>query len=81
MKESTYQGAERVKEAHLFLNAFATRTGTLTRLPQERLHVWIAVLGDGTCALKLYLDLLWTVWYRKRERGLNLSVQRMAPQR
>lgn len=83
MKESNYHGAERVKEAHLFyiLNAFAKRTGALTRLPQEHLHVWIAVFGDGTCALKLYLDLLWTVWYRKRERGLNLSVQRMAPQR
>lgn len=64
------------------LNAFAKQTITLTRLPQEHLQVWIAVFGDGTCALKLYLDLLWTVWYRKRERGLNLSaVQRMAPQR
>lgn len=55
MKESNYRGAERVKEAHLFsvLNAFAKRTVPLTRLPQEHLHVWIAVFGDGTCALKI----------------------------
>lgn len=44
------------------------------KTPQDRLHVWIvSVCGDGTCALKLYQDLLWTVWYSQRECGLNFS--------
>lgn len=44
------------------------------KTPQDRLHVWIvSVCGDGTCALKLYQDLLWTVWYSQRECGLKFS--------
>lgn len=46
----------------------------VNKTPRERQHVWIAsVCGDGTCALNLYQDLLWTVWYSQRECGLNFS--------
>lgn len=81
MKESNYHGAERVKQAHLFFHplkciCLTDHNSNQAAPPQEHLHVWTAVFGDATCALKLYLDLLWTVWYRKRERGLNLSLFR-----
>lgn len=43
---------------------------TEQKSPQERLRVWIGSACGGDDALKLYQDLLWTVWWRQRESGL-----------
>lgn len=75
MKELNFLGIQRVKKmkssCFLLLNAIAKLSLILTKPHRSnymsRLRVFVVM------ALVHWNYLLWTVWYRKRECGLNLS--------
>lgn len=78
MMESNLHGAEHVKGTCLLyssLECICQMDWTPTVQPSGASACVIASdFDNGTCALKLYLDLLWTVWYRKWECGLDISL-------